>query len=127
MSDKTPGQRLLSDAMQNGGGTYTAADLQPYHPSDGFAVGLGGVELNAEGDEPISADALEAIVRDIAEAYGTTYVGTWLSKGILYVDAVLICWDERSAYYAASNAGQEAVYDFSRGESLRLMQLQWDS
>jgi hypothetical protein len=118
--------KVLADLSINGGGTYRADSLDAYKPDSGFAVGIGGVELPFES---VTAEVLEVGLRDLAEQFGTTYVGTWHDEpeGIVFLDAVLICHDERSAWYAAIHNGQKAVYDFSKGEAVPTGSLQFDS
>lgn len=107
----------LADLAEDGGGTYEARSLAKVKPTSGYAVGIGGITLPAN---TVNAEALAWAMDAVAHGYDTDYVGTWLSDGVIFIDAVVLMPDLREAMALALNHGQEAIYDFLSGESLEV-------
>lgn len=108
-------QRMLADLVENGGGTYVRRTLEPFAPSHGYAVGVGGVAIPACD---CTADVIAWCAKGVAGEYMTDYVGTWLSNDVVYIDAVRHIEPGDLAIRLASDLGQQAIYDFATGESI---------
>lgn len=129
MSDKTPGQRILSDLAANGGGTYDAVSLVPFTPSDGFAVGVGGLTLHMPAVTVAEAGDIEGIMRDLGAGMSVSYVGTWLQGETLHLDGVVYFPedDRQGAARCAIMMSQRAFYGFAEGKDIPTYSEQWDS
>lgn len=108
---------VLTDLADKGGGTYEAKTLIPFRPESGYAVGVGGIHLPAHDT---TVEAIEWALRAVAGEYSTSFVGTWLDKGIVYFDAVMYFRDFDSATLQGRLSGQQAIYDFANGEAVAL-------
>lgn len=118
---KTRIDKVLADLANDSGGTYQAGTFLPQTWDSGFAVATErGLSLPAEWMTPsMLAWAIRQVSR---ENPGTSFVGTWLDKGVVFVDAVVYyAADRREAAIAAGRAaGQVAIYDFGEKASIIL-------
>ena len=117
-------QRIVESTLKNRGGTFNARTGRPVKPSSGYAVAVEnlGTGNGALLSERYLGDRVsEALVyqRDIP------YIGTWVDRNrfgndVCYVDRVVILPDRESALILARALGEQAVYDFATGESVRV-------
>jgi hypothetical protein len=110
---------VLSDLVNNGGGTYQQGTLLPFSPDKGYAVAIGGVKLPADC---ATVSMVEWALRQVAREFFTSYVGTWLDEGVVYCDAVVYFANDQfeRACAAGREAGQKAIYDFGQKVSVTL-------
>lgn len=108
---------ILADIANSGGGTYETGTLIPFRPTEGYAVGLGGIKLNTS---LATADGILWATRHAAAEYGTSFVGTWLDGDTVHIDAVIYFTDKASAVLAGIRARQLAIYDFAAGEAINI-------
>jgi len=108
---------VVADLADHGGGTYERGTLLPFTPSDGFAVAVGGIHLDAEVVGPENA---EWALRAVGGEYETSFVGTWLDDGVVYFDAVMYFAADRGVQALAAGRfyEQKAIYDFATKESI---------
>lgn len=109
----------LARTVNDGGSTFEGRTMLPFTPGVGFSVGIGGAILPAT---TVTGEALAWLARRIAQEYETTYVGTWLNEGKVYVDAVRYfgAHGREDAIACAREHGQLAIYDFAAGEAIML-------
>lgn len=112
-------QQAIADLAENGGGTYHFDTMAPFTPADGFAVGIGGINLPADDT---NAERLAWGLRTVAAEFGATLAGTWLNEGKVYIDAVMYFpADQRDRAMAAGRYYcQLAIFDFGSKESIDL-------
>lgn len=109
---------ILAQTLANGGGTFAADGTTP---TDGFAVAIhegtfARLTVHQTDDGPVVAES--AFVRDLARlaaAYPGAMVGTWVDKGTLHLDPVLIVPTLSQAFAIGRATGQQAIYDL-RGQ-----------
>jgi hypothetical protein len=114
-----PFASALAYTVDQGGGTFFAESCEPFRPSDGYAVAVGGVIL----DPAITGVLrLRNAWRHVASEFMTSLVGTWLDGDSLYVDAVIWfpAWQRDRAIAEGREHNQLAIFDFGTGESLTL-------
>ena len=116
---KRAADTMLADLANTGGGTYESGTLLPFTPKVGFAVGLGGVHFPAS---MVTAKLLVQYAKAVTTEHEASFVGTWLDKGIVYIDAVVYYGSHarRTAIEQGREAGQQAIFDFSTGEDITL-------
>jgi hypothetical protein len=114
----TAADRVAADLVEFGGGTYEAGTLTPFVPTSGFAVGVGGFNLPADG---VTVEQIR-FGSKVAGEYGELFVGTWLDDGTVYFDAVRYFGaDRREAAIALGIAREQAaIYDFGAKASIIL-------
>lgn len=101
---------MLASTVENGGGTYEVGTYLPFTPADGFAVGIGGIEVAASA---VSVETLRKWVKQVAGEWMTSYVGTWLFGDSLHIDGVVYVRDEDIARAIAIKQGQQAIWSFA--------------
>ena len=114
---KRQADRAIADLVEHGGGTYEPRTLLPFEPTDGYAVGVGGVTIPEAG---CTSDVLAWAARAVAGEYITSYVGTWLNDGVVYIDAVRYVKDLNRAFVIGQGASQRAVYGFAEKEAIEV-------
>lgn len=118
---KTRIDKVMADLANDGGGTYQAGTFLPVTWGAGFAVATAdGLAFPAEvATESMLAWAMRQVSRENPR---TSYVGTWLDNGVVYIDAVRFFAEDRreAAIQAGREAGQLAIYDFGQKESITL-------
>lgn len=118
---KTRIDKVMADLANDGGGTYQAGTFLPVTWGAGFAVATEkGLSLPAEWMTP---SMLAWTLRQVGRENPTcSFVGTWLDKGVVFVDAVRYFSADRreAAIQAGRESGQLAIYDFGQKESITL-------
>ena len=110
------GHRAIVDAtLTDGGGTFDALTLQPFRPTDGYAVAIDGITRKAADLAPYR---IPILARHVAGEFGATFVGTWIDEGTVYIDAVAYVRDRAEALAMGRAANQIAVWDFAAGEAV---------
>lgn len=109
--------KVLADLLQSGGGTYVAGTLRPIRPTHGYAVAVGGVKVRSD---KATIGSIAFLGEYLPEEHGTHFFGTWLDKGIVYIDAVRIDLDRATAIERGRAHGQVAIYDFAAKEAIEL-------
>lgn len=114
---------IIEYTVKHGGGTFNAslsgsADL----PGTGYMVGVKKI-----GQAAFSKDRLNDVTRlldsareAIADLPEGNYIGTWLDKGIFYVDISELFTNEAEATQYCIDKGELAYYDISLGESVNV-------
>lgn len=121
---------ILDATVQNGGASFEAGTLAPFEPEDGYAVGIGGIEMDLDMFRALGEDGREELLRRIAAEYGASHVGTWLpaSGNVVYIDAVQYFSPlaGQAAWQMAVRTNQQEVFDFGAGRSIRPGQISFD-
>lgn len=110
---------MLSRTVENGGGTFEAGTFLPFEPTDGFAVGMGGVKVDAA---TATDDLLTFWARKVTTEHGASFVGTWLTDGVIHIDAVTYVKAIDRALMLGRQWHQLAVYSFAMAESLDILE-----
>jgi hypothetical protein len=112
-------EAAMATTVDQGGGTFWTTG-EPFAPSSGYAVAIGGVILDPE---TTGAFRLRRAFRTVSRDYGASFVGTWLDDGQLYVDSVRFYGpDYRDLAIADGREhNQLAIFDFAAGESIALV------
>lgn len=115
----TAARKVMADLAEHGGGTYERGTLLPFTPTEGFAVVVGGIHLP---EKDVTEEAVEWAMRSVAGEFLTAYVGTWVSEGVVYFDAVRYFAADRylGALAAGEEAGQKAIFDFTDNKAVYL-------
>jgi hypothetical protein len=108
------GNEVAAYLVTHDGGTFSAEDLEPYEPSNGYAVGM------AQGNAAVlpltaSPSRLVATMRRVAQEYEANFVGLWVDGDNIVVDPVRILTHFVSAIGAAERYGQRAIFGFAEG------------
>jgi len=109
--------KVLADIAEQGGGTYESGTYLPFTPTDGFAVGIGGIRLP---EATVTAAELTRWLRAVVTEYEASFVGTWRDGGLVYIDAVRYIRDLPTALDVARVFRQKAIFDFSTKSSIAL-------
>jgi len=117
MDTTAQAQQMLADIANNGGGTYTQRDLEPYRPIAGYIVAIGGAILPAKD---VTAESIVLVAKAVAGEHMTDLVGTWLDDGKVYIDAVRHIRDRVGAERIGREFGQIAIYDLAADEAIVL-------
>lgn len=103
----------IAKTISDGGGTFYADTLTDAYLTVGYVVGVGGAVIDlATG---ITPEDFGRTAQRVAQEFDTTYVGTWVDGGKLYIDAVVVIADAGRAFDLALAKGQEAIYDVANG------------
>lgn len=115
---------VLDHTFANGGATFdgTGAII---NPATGFAVATGPQRSFDIAAVPDTFAKFCQMVREAAEHAADPrlmdpYFGTWINDGRMYVEPTVIIQDRESALDLARFTGQLAIYDFARGETIRV-------
>lgn len=108
---------IVSATAANGGGTFEAGTLLPFEPTDGYAVAIASV---ARLSVHTPAAQLVDTARRVAQEYGSSFVGTWVHEGYVYVDPVQYVRDRERAIRIGREHGQQAIYSFGDQEVITL-------
>lgn len=110
---------VMADLANDGGGTYQAGTFLPFRPESGFAVAIGGVTLPAVA---CTEESLRWALWAVGSEFMTSFVGTWLNEGTVYVDGVTYFNGSRrdDAIDAGREHGQLAIYDYATKEAISL-------
>lgn len=100
-----------------GGGTFEGRTMLPFEPRDGYAVAVGGVTIKAD---EVTPDVLAWSARAVVGEWDTAFVGTWVEKGVMYIDAVQYVSDRERAMALGREHQQLAIYDFAEQEVITL-------
>lgn len=110
---------ILAATVESGGCTFDARNLLAFAPATGYAVGVGGARLPA-GD--VTAEVIANTAYRVAQEFDSTYAGTWLDEGFVYIDAIRYFGSERRGDALACGRlyGQKAIFDFATQEAIAL-------
>lgn len=107
--------------LHNGGGTFRASDLAPVNPTSGYAVAvIRGTAISLVGLSAVNYAAIERGIVAVRDTFKTPYVGTWLDRGTVHIDPVVILPDYGSAVIVGRAFGQEAIWSFLTGRAIVL-------
>ena len=110
---------VIATTAMYGGGTFEGRTLLRFNPDSGFAVGIGGITIDAR---QATVEAIAWLAPRVAGEYMTPYVGTWLQGDVLHIDAVRYFGADRylDAIAEGEAAGQQAIYDFTDRKEIYL-------
>lgn len=120
-------ENIAATTVDNGGGTYQHKTGAPVTLRDGYVVGVANIAEVCIADlaGPNRRDSVADIRTYLWGVWPETlpksaqYVGTWISDGVLYVDAVTVYRDREQALAAARRNGERAIYDVANGRDIR--------
>lgn len=114
---KRAANEALAFTAEHGGGTFEYKTLLLQEWQTGYVVAIGGITFKAEC---LTADVLAWAAKAVGGEYMTTYIGTWLDNGIVYIDAVRFLASKVDAVLLGIEHGQKAIYDCANNEVIAL-------
>lgn len=98
--------------------------LKEFNSSDGFMVSLESYEMkiNYEGDYDIieSIEGYFKMYENIFKTCGNKFLGVWIDEGTAYLDISVQISNLNEAMQVGIENKQLAIYDLSKGESIKL-------
>lgn len=115
---------ILAQTLEHGGGTFRPDGGRI--PSDGYVVAIhegtfARLPIHQTDDGPVVAEsAFVHILSALGDLYPGALIGTWIDKGTLHVDPVLIVPNVAQATAIGRATSQQAIYDLRRQETITL-------
>lgn len=113
-------QHFYSETLQNGGASYSILTGE-LNPTNGYFVSIANkgitVDLN-NFNQKVVADFISENAIQLNQA--KYFVGSWIEKGIVYLDITVQVTDKRNALELGYRNGQLAIYDANVGKVIDL-------
>lgn len=113
-------QQFYSETLQNGGASYSILSGE-LNPTNGYFVSIANkgitVDVN-DFNQKVVADFISENAIQLNQA--KYFVGSWIEKGIVYLDITVQVTDKRNALELGYRNGQQAIYDANVGKVIDL-------
>lgn len=115
---------VIDHTLRMGGGTFCGITGEAFDLQIGYMVGgfVPTATVDMSGDYPdqrhaVAKRAVAAFCNTHADVLsrGTTYLGTWMHEGTLYIDASEQVTGEDHALQVAASRGELAIWDNATG------------
>lgn len=112
--------KILLETFKNGGNSVNP--LTGEIPEKGYMVSLQGTEVrkNLKQDLFYLEQSLTDYIQDNKETLKDEFLGTWISKGTLFIYVSLNILDRDEAIKIGKENNQLAIYDIVRGKEIIL-------
>lgn len=114
---KNLNNEMVKHIMDNGGATFTS-DLEHSNLVDGYMVSLPEHEqvIGLETAHKASLEKFTSLAKSL-----NGYVGTWLSKGMIYLDISVNIKDLNEALRLGKEYNQLAIYDIKNDKVIEVV------
>ena len=114
-------KQLINDIICKGGATLNR-DLQPIDTKTGYAVGYFETEKTFDLSDIDYKEISNLILKRQADLKENEYLGFWINKGILYINASILINDFKQAQKVGIDNNQLSIYDLKNNTSIKIME-----